>query len=570
MEEKPIRVLLVDDDEVDSRYVAQLLLQIKSINFDIDHVYDYEIALNHLLDNKYDIYLVDYFLGNSDGLDLIKQANLMGAHPPIIVVTGTESEYIDTQVINSGAADYLPKSELSSALLERSIRHALDRHQYIQQLQILATRDPLTKLANRAMFYDQLEQLIASGKRHKQLFAVLLLDLDGFKMVNDTLGHQVGDELLKEVAERLTKIIRKEDVLARLGGDEFSVILNQINDQKDIEIICNKLLTGLCEPSQLSNTNLSISSSIGCAVYPTNGETSHELMKNTDLALYKAKNLGKNNFQFFSTELQSQEALKSRIKDNIEHAIKNQSFYLAYQPYHNLNNQNIIGFEALLRWNDDQLGDVSTDQIIPLIESSGLMIKVGDWILNQAIIQLGEWQKIRADSRLAVNISIKQLRKPNFVNELKELLMSEKINHGTLEFEINEKVFNDCSDIAMQLFQQLDDLGITLSINNYGAEYSSINRIVNFPISKIKLGRSMVANALKQSQQTNICQIMINLAHGLDLTVIAVGIESQAQIDYLKSLECDFGQGYFLNKPMQADVASQLLSNNKPEEACNG
>ncbi|NVJ59519.1 MAG: EAL domain-containing protein [Gammaproteobacteria bacterium] len=560
MNNEEINVLLIDDDIVDIRLVKALLKKVKHTRFKVEHICDVNDARLHLAADNHDVYLMDYYLGESDGLELIREARRIGKTTPIIVITGAESEEVDEQVMNAGAADYLPKEELSASLLDRTIKHALERTRYIKKLEYLANRDPLTNLANRAMFEEHLERTLAISKRRNQKFAVLLLDLDRFKEINDTLGHNIGDMLLSIVANRLTELMRKEDIIARIGGDEFTILLSQVENSESVVAICNKILTHLTKPTPINESSLFVSTSIGVAMFPDNADTPIGLMQKADLALYKAKTLGKNNFQFFSEELRTKLQYETEIEKALRLEINTPAFSMYYQPQYNLLDNRLDGFEALIRWDSTVLGKIPPEQFIPIAEKSGLILELGDWIIETVCRQLHEWNKAGyRDLNIAINMSPKQLKKPNFYTHLNEQIIKYNLVPGKLTLELTESIFIDASEHNIGFFKHLKQSGISLALDDFGTGYSALAYLKNFPLDKLKIDRSFVSGPSVGQQEEVINQAIISLAHGLNMQVIAEGVETKEQANLLMQQGCDLAQGLYFNEPLNAELATKLL-----------
>lgn len=557
-----VKVLLVDDDPIDAKLLAEHLSRVRKTKYHLVHVTRSGQAFSHLKSQSYDIVITDYYLGDTDGVTLIHRLREINQSIPIIVITGSDSDEIDEQVMTAGAADYLPKEELSSSTIDRTIRHALERARYLSKLEYLANRDPLTGLANRSMFEEELSRAIAISSRHNHQFAVLLLDLDRFKEINDTLGHNVGDLLLTIIGNRLQKLLREEDVIARIGGDEFAILLQQTSGIDDISLICSKILAGLSEPTPINESSLFVSTSIGVAFFPDNGTSSVDLMQKSDLALYKAKVLGRNKYSFFSHDLQERLHYETTIEKALREDIDRNHFELYYQPKYNLNTEKLTGFEALIRWNHPELGFISPADFIPVAEKTGLILELSDWITETACKQLHEWNNLGAsDLGMAINMSAKQVRKAAFFEHLRNFLTQYKLNPASIELEVTESLLVDSSIQNINFFRELKAIGIQLTLDDFGTGYSSLSYIKNFPIDKLKIDRSFISGTHANQQQMSIVQAIIQLAHALKMHVVAEGIETQEQAFKLKHMNCDEAQGFWYYKPLPKDKATELVIN---------
>lgn len=555
-----IKLLLIDDDPGDRQLIKELLSKVRRTTYQIDEVSNITDARLNLAVDRHDAYLVDYFLGEASGLELIREGVKTGCQAPMVVITGADSDEVDTEVIEAGAADYLPKDELSPSLLDRIIRHSIERKKANDKLEQLAKEDSLTRLANRAMFEESLDRAVSLSQRRGSSFAVMLLDLDRFKEINDTLGHNVGDMLLVLIAERLKKVTRAEDVIARLGGDEFALLLEGITTQDVAGSIARKILDALSKPTPIDGKNLNISTSIGIAMCPENGRSPITLMQNADMALYLAKDKGRNNYQFFTDELQQRLHHELTLEQELRVAIKKEQFCLHYQPQVSLSEGHVIGFEALVRWNHPDKGLLSPDAFIPIAEKTGLIVEIGDWVLRAACAQLKVWRDMGfQDLQMAINISPKQLRGKHFFDEIIEVMEQNRLDIDSIELELTEAMFTDTSERNLSFFRKIRDQGIRIAIDDFGTGYSSLGYLKHFPVDRLKIDRSFVSGDNTGLEERNITQSIITLGHGLGMKVIAEGIETLEQAELLKNQSCDEGQGYYFSKPLSVPDAVQFL-----------
>jgi len=562
MTKTDIRVLIIDDDEGDVRLMTTYLNRARRVSFIIDTASDAKTALEKLVLNVYDICLLDYFLGADVGLDVLRAAKAKAIDIPFVVITGADSEETDEEVMLAGAADFLPKEEAaSSQLLERTLIHAIEREKHVLELQRLATQDPLTKLFNRASFEDSIERTISISRRRNSTFGILLLDLDRFKEINDTLGHDVGDSLLCLVASRLMHVTRKEDIIARVGGDEFTILINNVESYQQIESVADKALHAIAQPFPLNNNSLTVSTSIGIAVFPDSGQTSVELMKHADLALYKAKALGKNNFQFFSRELQRALQTEINIEKGLLDALHKDQLRLHFQSKHDLETMKISGFEALVRWEHPKDGLIPPDKFIPVAEKTGLIEQLGNWVLDTACRQLSEWRQAGFDKLcMAVNVSPKQLANPDFPDRLTEKLTQYNLPRGSIEMEITEAMLVDTSRENVKVLENIHkQAGANISIDDFGTGYSSLKYIKDFPIDRLKIDRCFISGPETDLRSERIVSAIAMLAGGLDIAVTAEGIETEEQLTMVRKLGCDEGQGYYLGRPVDAEAARARL-----------
>jgi diguanylate cyclase (GGDEF)-like protein/PAS domain S-box-containing protein len=427
----------------------------------------------------------------------------------------------------------------------------------------LAHHDTLTGLSNRFSLHNRLTQAISSVRRESRALAVLFLDLDHFKAINDSLGHSVGDRLLIEVARRLKSCVRESDVVARLGGDEFVVVMTDVGDVplSVISAMAAKILQRLTEPHVIDGRDLNATPSIGIAVFPDDGQDADALMKNADVAMYHAKSLGRHNFQFFAASMNEAAAERVELEGSLRQAIEGGELLLHFQPQIDAVSGRVVGVEALVRWQHPSRGMVLPGKFIPMAEETGLIDPLGHWVLNAACKQL--WMLGRQGwkgMRMAVNLSARQLRQENLVDHIQELLVAYRLEPGDLELEITESAAMEDADITIGILRRLRDLGVVLAIDDFGTGYSSLAYLKLLPIQRLKLDHSFVRDIETDHNDAIICSATIALAHSLGLEVVAEGVETEPQLTYLKYLGCDLIQGYYFSKPLPEDVLLEFLA----------
>ncbi len=420
-----------------------------------------------------------------------------------------------------------------------------------ERMERMAFYDTLTDLANRHLFSSRLEQAIAHAQRTETCAAMLYLDLDQFKRVNDTLGHQAGDELLREAARRLTQCVRAEDTVARYGGDEFAVLLYGIASPGDAGSVAEKILRRLGEPITISGHHLVVTASIGITIIPTDSVHANILTKNADLAMYRAKERGRDNYQFFAEEMNTKAESKLRIENELREALQSNNFELFYQPKVRLADQRITGVEALIRWNHPERGLLSPDQFITVAEDTGVIVGMGAWVIEQACIAARDLtSQTGAPIQVAVNISTRQFRDPNLVSTVRRCVRESGIDPSQLEVEITETMLMDDAEAAAFTVQRLHELGIKLAIDDFGTGYSSLNYLKRFPIDTVKIDRSFVTDIPNNTDDMAITAAVISMAHRLNLVVVAEGVETIDQLKFLSEHDCEYGQGYYFSRPL--------------------
>jgi len=442
------------------------------------------------------------------------------------------------------------------------------RKQQEEQLYFQANFDPVTHLPNRTLAMDRLNQAIEIAYRHHHKTAVMFIDLDRFKAINDTLGHDQGDELLRETGQRLQSCLRKTDTVARLGGDEFLVILPKIKTAVEVAAIARRILNLLRHPLQLDLHEVFVNASIGVAIYPEDGSQNSDLLKNADTAMYAAKADGRNTFKFFTAAMNTTAQNRLQLEYNLRRALINQEFSLAYQPLIHLASGKIIGAESLIRWQSHALGDIPPQQFIPLAEETGLIVELGEWIMREALDQLHQWQTVLGEREthlvspefcLAINVSPRQLKDMYFFDSVREALAIHQISPHCLELEITEQLLMEQNPDTLKVLQQLQHLGICLSIDDFGTGYSSLSYLRKFKFSVLKIDRSFITELPDHPEDSILVKAIIAMAHQLKLKVIAEGVETAAQMDFLAAQHCDYVQGHFFSPAIAAPEFTQLL-----------
>ncbi|OUR66797.1 hypothetical protein A9Q73_06620 [Bermanella sp. 47_1433_sub80_T6] len=436
------------------------------------------------------------------------------------------------------------------------------------QMETLAFFDPLTGLSNRRLFIDRLEKAVSESRRRSTFIALLFIDLDQFKRINDSLGHEAGDQLLVEIARRLETSVRESDTVSRIGGDEFTVLLSDIDSSNGVRHICEKILTRLGKPIAINNQEVITTVSIGITLGPSDGDTGSTLMRNADMAMYQAKAMGRNNYQFFSEDMNQEMMGYLEIEKNLRASIKAQDeFVIFYQPKTNLSDGEFIGAEALIRWLPKGKDMISPDRFIPIAEESGLIVPIGKWVLREScmqikrLIDLGVWPE---HAKVAVNLSARQFSDPELIHHIQETLQLTGCPVSILELEITESTLMGDVESAILTMRHIKEIGISIAIDDFGTGYSSLSYLKRFPIDVLKVDRSFVMDIPKDRNDMEITAAVIAMAHKLHLKVVAEGIETQAQLDFLKDNHCEYGQGYYIAKPMpmeqlEAYIGGQLL-----------
>ena len=554
----PVRVLLVEDNPGDARLVEILLSEAGS-GFDVKHAGTLGEALDEL-DRPFDVVLLDLSLPDSAGLETVDRMRRAAPQLPLVVLSGRDDEEVALQALQGGAEDYLVKGEGGGDLISRSIRYSIQRKSAEDKLAYLAQYDPLTGLANRALFHDRLEHALARGERSGGMLALLFVDLDRFKAVNDTLGHAGGDALLREVAERMKRRMRESDTIARLGGDEFAIIIEELTDTQDAARVADDLVEILSEPFVVDGHEIPVGVSIGIAVRPpTEGD---RLLKDADAAMYRAKREGGSNHQFYTEEMNVQASERLMLERDLRRALERDEFLLYYQPQVDLATGAVVGAEALLRWQHHERGMVSPADFVPVLEETNQIVRVGGWILAEACRRTGAWHDAGfAPLRIAVNLSARQLGRESLVYYVERALEESGLDPACLELEITESLLVEDAEAGLRSVEQLKKAvdGLRISIDDFGTGYSSLYRLKALPIERLKIDRSFIGGVTKDPEDSAITAAVISLAHSLRLQVTAEGVETAEQLAFLRERGCDEAQGYYFSRPLPADEFVRLL-----------
>ncbi|HLJ79216.1 MAG TPA: diguanylate cyclase [Acidobacteriaceae bacterium] len=565
------RVLHLEDKAADRELVSQMIWD-AGIRCEIHQAETRDQFVDKLTRESWDLILADYSLPTFDGFEALRLARKLCPATPFIFVTGTLGEDEAVESMKGGATDYVLKQRMKR--LPTSVRRALaERAQRLQrqqveaelrrseeQLRFLAYHDSLTGLPNRALLQERLPQILAAAARRGEGAALLYIDLDNFKNINDSLGHSAGDVLLREVARRLNKHTRAGDMVGRLGGDEFLVVLSAVSDTTDPAIAAGRIQKGLADEFTIEGRTISLSSSIGISVFPANGEDYEMLLKNADAALFSAKEEGRNQWQFFAPEMTHRAMERLSIEAALRHALRHEQLFLEYQPQFDLSSGKMIGAEALLRWRHPAEGLIPPDRFIPVAESTGAIIPIGAWALRTACLQAKQWQAEGFPSfTMAVNISAIQVRHGSLPSTIKAILDETGLAPECLELEVTESLLLTRDHKVDSQMQALRALGVRMAIDDFGTGYSSFSYVRRFRFDRLKLDGSFVKHLNVDPNDTEITAGMIGFGAALRMEVLAECVETKEQLETLRSLGCDQAQGYYFARPLSANAFSEML-----------
>jgi diguanylate cyclase (GGDEF)-like protein len=564
-----IRVLFAGGSAEDAAQVRALLDASRSIAFELVHSASLPEALALAETRNVDVMLLLLDQGDAARLGALARARLSAPLLPIVVLSDVDDETVALKALQNGARGYLVRAETSPRLLVTTLGAALESHRMILQLNTarerarhLATHDQLTGLANRSLFHDRLSQAVSAARRARQKLAVLFVDLDGFKAINDTLGHAVGDGLLRGIARRLASCLRETDTAARLGGDEFAVLLTNLGNELDAATVARKLVAALGEPLQFRQQSTTIRCSIGIATFPRDAQDAEALLKRSDTAMYHAKERGGNRFDFYTEDMNAAIQRRVALEDRLRTALDQNEFIVHYQPQFDLTRGRIIGAEALLRWKHPELGLVSPGHFLPIAEETGLIVPVGDWILRSACEQNARWNRDgHRGLRVSVNVSSQQFLEPGLADVVKSALDQSGLAPISLELEITESSLLRDVEVTVNTLRRLKDLGVRLAIDDFGTGYSSLAYLKRLPIDVLKIDQSFIRSLTTDPADATITQTIVQLAAGLNLTTIAEGVETLEQLLLLGSYGCSRMQGFLFGKPSPAATFESWLDN---------
>ncbi len=434
-----------------------------------------------------------------------------------------------------------------------------ERMQIQERLQYLAHHDVVTDMPNRVLFVDRLTQAIVRSQRNQKRCAVLFLDLDRFKVINDTLGHDSGDRLLQGVANRLRRCLREGDTVARLGGDEFAILLEEIHIVDDVPPVAQKVLAALAQPLLLKDREFFITASIGISLYPDDGDDAHTLLKHADVAMYRAKHQGRNNYRFYTADMDTKALERLTLENNLRRALERDEFVLHYQPLVDVVTGNVTGVEALIRWNHPDLGLVPPNEFISLLEETGLIVPVGEWVLREACHQGRRWHAAGLALRVSVNLSSRQFNAPDLADTIAAILRESDFDPRMLELEITESTTMQDPESSVKTLNALAAMGVRLALDDFGTGYSSLNYLKRFPIQTMKIDRSFVRDVTTDPEDATLASAIISLAHNLQIQVVAEGVEHDDQLHFLRGKRCDSVQGFLFSRPLTAEAATRFL-----------
>jgi diguanylate cyclase (GGDEF)-like protein len=567
------RRILIIDDELQIRALLAELLQDK---YDCTQVSSAEEALTALGDGDFDLVLSDINMSGVSGLELVPRIHEREPEIVVVMISGQQGIETAIEAMRAGAFDYITKP-FDVRHVEVAVRRALEHRRLLlekrlyennleelvrqrtAQIERLAYFDTLTGLPNRVLFVDRLDQALTIAQR-TQLVSTLLVSIDRFKKINDTLGHAIGDLLLKEVGLRLQSCLKQGETVARFEGEEFALLLTQIEATEDL-VETARAIDEVLKPSfLLAGHEVYLTASIGISVFPHDGDDGSTILQNAGAALYRAKTQGGNNYQFYTADMNSRALKRLAMETSLRRAIENDEFELYYQPQIDFGSGKVVGAEALIRWQHPDLGLLLPLEFIPLAEDTGLIVAIGAWVMRQASFQAESWRRRGFDDfSIAVNVSARQFQQKSFFESVVRVLDETGLRPACLELELTETSIMENAESAVALLSNIRKLGVKIAIDDFGTGYSSLSYLKRLPIDILKLDRSFVNGATSDPDDAALVMAIITLAHNLRLHVIAEGVESEEHLRFLRLLRCDGGQGYLFGRPMTAEAFYSFL-----------
>lgn len=564
-----MNVLIVDDDYVDREHIKRTLLK-GDAACRFTETESVDEAIESFREQQYDVVLLDYRMPQRDGIELVLELrNVRVEHSvAIVMLSNSEDDEIALECVRAGAQDFLVKSEISTSRLRRAIQHAQSRFALEQKLlqsyrdaRQLAEQDTLTGLANRFVFEENLRLGIANNQRQGHKLALMLFDLDHFKFVNDNYGHDVGDVLLKCVVERVRQCLRGNELFARLGGDEFAIVLSNLKRAQSVSNVARRVQKALEKPFDIAGIEARIGVSIGIAIHPDNSVQGDELLKFADIAMYRAKKLGRNRIVFFEEAMQQQFLQRYEVENKLKEALQNDQLRLQYQPIIACGDERLLGFEALLRWQIEPGRTLFPDAFIAIAEETGQIIQIGRWVIEQSLAQLQQWQRRSATPlQLSINLSAVQLHDPKLLQHITACLKKNRVPATRVEFEITETAFIDYAEEHAGLLQKIVALGCRVALDDFGTGFSSVSHLHRFPIDTVKIDKSLMM-APKDDKTLALIRGLALMIQTLGIEIVAEGIEEQSSLQLCQQLNIDRVQGYYFSRPLAPpDIESGLLA----------
>ena len=557
-EERPIVVLADDDPSI--RLMVRHVLE--SEDFDIVEASDGLEALKAVEKHHPALILLDAVMPGIDGFTTCQQIKDKGyTDIPVMMITGLDDDASVERAYEVGAIDFITKP-IKWAVLKHRVKSVVAKVIAERKVKLLAYRDTLTGLPNRLLFADRLEQAVVRSERTRTSMALMLIDIDDFKLVNDSFGHDAGDKLIKAVGDLISKSLRRADTIARLGGDEFAVIIEGIDGPDDAISIADNLTTILEHNVRLDDQETYTSASIGIAVYPGDGKDARTLLKNSDTAMYRAKESGRHCFQFYKPEMSVSAMERLDLENSLKAAFENDEFLIHYQPVVDLHKNEVVGVEALLRWHHPEKGMIQPNDFVSVVEDCGLIVALGEWMINSVCKQVKLWHDAGLEKQnVSINLSPRQFKEQDLVTLFTQALAENGIEGSSLSVEVTERTLIDNIGEVEKTLKKLREMGVRILLDDFGTGYASLAYLKEFPVDVVKIDHVFIAGIPDNQDDSAIVDAIAGLTRGLKLALHAEGVENERQLNVLKGLGCQFAQGYYWSKPLPGNEYEQFYMN---------
>jgi len=557
-EERPIVVLADDDPSI--RLMVRHVLE--SEDFDIVEASDGLEALKAVEKHHPALVLLDAVMPGIDGFTTCQQIKDKGhTDIPVMMITGLDDDASVERAYEVGAIDFITKP-IKWAVLKHRVKSVVAKVVAERKVKLLAYRDTLTGLPNRLLFADRLEQAVVRSERTRTSMALMLVDIDDFKLVNDSFGHDAGDKLIKAVGDLISKSLRRADTIARLGGDEFAVIIEGIEGPEDAISIADNLTTILEHNVRLDDQETYTSASIGIAVYPGDGNDARALLKNADTAMYRAKESGRHCFQFYKPEMSVSAMERLDLENSLKAAFENDEFLIHYQPVIDIHKNEVVGVEALLRWQHPEKGMIQPTDFVKVVEDCGLIVALGEWMIHSVCKQIKLWQDAGLEKQnVSINLSPRQFKEQDLVTLFTQAMAENGLDGGSLSVEVTERTLIDNIGEVEATLKKLRAMGLRILLDDFGTGYASLAYLKEFPVDVVKIDEAFIAGIPDNQDDSAIVDAIAGLTRGLKLALHAEGVENERQLNVLKGLGCQFGQGYYWSKPLPGNEYEQFFMN---------
>jgi diguanylate cyclase (GGDEF)-like protein len=554
------RVLLIEDDPRAAMLIGEMLRAAWAQGLVIAHAQRFADATQELIDHGATCVLLDIPADDPDPLRTLEHLRSAAPDVPVIVLSDRADEDFGLAVVTAGAQDFLRASELNPVLLARAVRYAIERKRSEVDLAHQALHDPLTGLPNRALFIDRLTVALDRARRTGAPVAVLFLDVDTFKQINDSMGHAAGDLLLTVLADRFHAMLRPMDTVARFGGDEFTFLFEELESEREAVLIADRISHTASQPLMLGDGEMTVAVSIGIAIVKDPSVAPDSVIRDADMAMYRAKERGGARFELYDENSRHRATERLELEDALRQAVERSELRVHYQPQVTLDGETgLSGFEALVRWEHPQRGLIDAVEFVALAESTGLIVPIGQWVLGQALRQVARWRESRPGITVSVNLSARQLADPGLVASLATAIRDSGADPGVLYLEVTEDTMQKDPELAERMLEAFSQLGVKLAVDDFGTGHSSLQSLRHLPLEAIKIDPSFVAGLGANPDDAALLGALVELGHALGVTVVAEGVETDTQLAHLRDLGCDGAQGYLFSRPLPEDGVHALL-----------